>query len=43
MKLYQHQIDALERTKNFNKVAFYHDMGVRQNIHRKRKNANARQ
>ena len=28
MKLYQHQIDALERTKNFTKVAFYHDMGL---------------
>lgn len=34
MKLYQHQIDALERTKNFNKVAYYHDMGVRQDFHR---------
>ena len=28
MKLYKHQEDALERTKNFNKVAFYHDMGL---------------
>lgn len=28
MKLYQHQIDALERTKNFNKVAYYHEMGL---------------
>ena len=28
MKLYKHQIDALERTKNFNKVAYYHDMGL---------------
>ena len=28
MKLYQHQIDALERTKTFNKCAYYHDMGL---------------
>lgn len=28
MKLYKHQEEALERTKNFNKVAFYHDMGL---------------
>lgn len=28
MKLYKHQIDALERTKNFNKCAFYHEMGL---------------
>lgn len=28
MKLYKHQEDALERTKNFNRVAFYHDMGL---------------
>ena len=41
MKLYKHQEEALERTNNFNKVAFYHDMGVRQNLHRKRKNANS--
>lgn len=34
MKLYKHQIDALERTKNFNKVAYYHEMGVRQNFYR---------
>ena len=28
MKLYKHQEYALERTKTFNKVAFYHDMGL---------------
>lgn len=28
MKLYQHQIDALEETKDFNRVAFFHDMGL---------------
>ena len=28
MKLYKHQEEALERTKNFNKVAYYHDMGL---------------
>lgn len=28
MKLYKHQIDALERTKTFNKCAFFHDMGL---------------
>lgn len=28
MKLYQHQEDALERTKTFNKCAYYHDMGL---------------
>ena len=28
MKLYKHQEEALERTKNFNKVAFYHEMGL---------------
>ena len=28
MKLYKHQEEALERTNNFNKVAFYHDMGL---------------
>ena len=28
MKLYKHQEDALDRTKTFNKVAFYHDMGL---------------
>lgn len=28
MKLYQHQIDALERTNNFNRVAYYHEMGL---------------
>ena len=28
MKLYKHQIEALERTKQFNRVAYYHDMGL---------------
>ena len=28
MKLYKHQEDALQRTKTFNKCAFYHDMGL---------------
>ena len=28
MKLYQHQEEALERTKTFNKCAYYHDMGL---------------
>ena len=28
MRLYQHQTDALEKTKDFNKVAYYHDMGL---------------
>lgn len=28
MKLYQHQQQALERTRTFNKVAYYHDMGT---------------
>lgn len=28
MKLYQHQEEALERTKNFNRCAFFHDMGL---------------
>lgn len=28
MKLYKHQEEALERTKNFNRCAFYHDMGL---------------
>lgn len=28
MKLYKHQEDALERTKTFNKCAYYHDMGL---------------
>ena len=28
MKLYKHQEEALERTKNFNKVAYYHEMGL---------------
>ena len=28
MKLYKHQEEALERTKDFNHCAFYHDMGL---------------
>ena len=28
MKLYPHQIDALNRTQNFNRVAYYLDMGL---------------
>lgn len=28
MKLYKHQEEALERTKEFNRVAYYHDMGL---------------
>lgn len=28
MKLYEHQKQALTETKNFNKVAYYHDMGL---------------
>ena len=28
IKLYAHQIKALENTKNKNKVAYYHDMGL---------------
>lgn len=28
MKLFEHQIDALEATKDLNKVAYYHDMGL---------------
>ena len=28
MKLYKHQDEALERTKTFNKCAYYHDMGL---------------
>ena len=28
MKLYKHQEEALERTKMFNKCAYYHDMGL---------------
>lgn len=28
MKLFSHQAQALERVKNFNKCAFYHDMGL---------------
>lgn len=34
MKLYKHQEEALERTKAFNKCAYYHEMGVRQDLHR---------
>ena len=28
MKLYPHQIEALEQTKDMNRVAYYHDMGL---------------
>lgn len=28
MKLFKHQVEALERTKQFNRVAYYHDMGL---------------
>lgn len=28
MNLYQHQAESLERTKNFNRCAFFHDMGL---------------
>lgn len=28
MKLFPHQTEALERTKNLNKVAYYLDMGL---------------
>ncbi len=28
IKLYDHQKTALEKTKNFNRVAYYHDMGL---------------
>ena len=28
MKLFQHQIDVLEKTKQFNKCAYYLDMGL---------------
>lgn len=28
MRLYQHQADALEKTKQYNRVAYYHDMGL---------------
>ena len=28
MKLYKHQEEALERTKDFTRVAYYHDMGL---------------
>jgi len=28
MILYEHQKDALGRTKDMNRVAFYHDMGL---------------
>ena len=28
MKLYEHQEEALERTKEFNRVAYYHEMGL---------------
>lgn len=28
MNLYEHQIEALEKTKNYNRVAYYYDMGL---------------
>ena len=28
MKLYPHQIEALEQSKDRNKVAYYYDMGL---------------
>lgn len=28
MKLFEHQVKALEETKEQNRVAFYHDMGL---------------
>lgn len=28
VKLYDHQINSLEKTKNMNRVAYYHDMGL---------------
>ena len=28
MNLYKHQSDALEATKDINRVAYYHDMGL---------------
>jgi hypothetical protein len=28
MKLYKHQSEALEVTRSFNRVAYYHDMGL---------------
>lgn len=28
MKLFKHQVEALERTKQFSRVAYYHDMGL---------------
>ena len=28
MNLYQHQADSIERTKDFNRCAYYHDMGL---------------
>ena len=35
MNLYPHQIEALEQTKEHNRVAYYYDMGLRQDLHRK--------
>lgn len=43
MKLYKHQEEALERTKDFNRVAYYHEMGVRQDFYRFWKNENVKQ
>ena len=28
MKLYKHQSDVLEKSKNYNRVAYYYDMGL---------------
>ena len=43
MNLYPHQIKALEEVNNFNRCAFYLDMGLgQQNLCWKRKNENAK-
>lgn len=34
IKLLQHQEDVLNATNDKNKVAYYLDMGLRQNLHR---------
>lgn len=41
IKLYPHQKRVLEETKNHNRVGFFLDMGLRQNICRIRKIKNA--
>ena len=33
VKLFKHQTEALELTKDKNRVAYYYDMGLRQNLH----------